>query len=250
MVNRDQLIDYLLHQMPEGEREAFSERWFTEPELLENLRLTEADLLDAYARGKVSIEQREQIERWLLGSSTQRQKLDFARALATVLPDASRRRIPWVMLGAVAAGLVLLASLSLLTVRNRRLGNELARLQAQGRSQAQAQPLPEVAYAIFLPADALRSGAGISVTVPKSADVLHLQLGLEPGQERDFDSAVVSISGRIVWRQQPVSVEGAAPAAMRASLWIPAKLLGPGNYTLRLESNGTPTAYYSFTVLR
>jgi hypothetical protein len=241
MVNRDPVIAYLLHEMAEDEREAFGERWFVEPKLREDLQLAEADLLDAYARGKVKGEQRKQIERWLLGSSVQRQKLDFAQAMATLLPGAAPRRIPWSLLVAVAAGLILLASLALSIVHNRQLESELARVEAEGRSLAPARPLPGTAFAIFLPADTLRSGAGISVSLPQGADVVHLQLGLETGQPRDFDSAVVSVSGRAVWRQQPVSA---------ASLWIPAKLLGPGNYTVRLDSNGTPVAYYSFTVLR
>ena len=239
MVNRDPVIAYLLHEMAEDEREAFGERCFVEPKLREDLQMAEADLLDAYARGKAKGEQRKQIERWLLGSAVQRQKLDFAQAMATLLPDAAPRRIPWSLLGAVAAGLILLASLVLSIVHNRQLESELARVEAQGRSLAPARPLPGTAFAIFLPADTLRSGAGISVSLPQGADVVHLQLGLETGQQRDFDSAVVSVSGRAVWRQQPVSA---------ASLWIPAKLLGPGNYTVRLDSNGTPVAYYSFTV--
>jgi hypothetical protein len=235
MVNRDQVIAYLLHQMAEDEREVFSERCFVEPGLREDLQMAEADLLDAYARGKAKGEERKQIERWLLGSSVQRQKLDFAQALATVLPDAAPRRIPWGLLGAVAAGLVLLAGLALSILHNRQLERELARVEAPAR------PLPGTAFAVLLPAETLRSGAGISVSLPPGADVVHLELGLETGQQQDFDSAVVSVSGRVVWRQQPVSA---------ASLWIPAKLLGPGNYTVRLDSNGTPTAYYSFTVRR
>ncbi len=55
MVNRDQLIAYLLHQMAEDEREAFSERCFLEPGLREDLQMAEADLLDAYARGRPKV---------------------------------------------------------------------------------------------------------------------------------------------------------------------------------------------------
>ncbi len=249
MVNRDHVIAYLLHEMPEDEREAFAERWFVEPELSQELRTAEADLLDAYARGTAPNEQRKQIERWLLGSATQQRKLDFAQALATVLPVKAPRRIPWAALGAVAAGLALLASLATMIVRNRNLENELARTEAQGHSLVQARPLTEAVFAIFLPADTLRSDAGISISLPKGAGVLQLELGLDPGEARDFDSAVVTISGRAIWRQQPVSVEGTSPA-MRASLWIPASLLAPGNYTVMLESGGTPTAYYSFTVMK
>src|ERR1700683_4797957 len=124
MVNRDQVIAYLLHQMAEGASEGFSERCFVEPGLREDLQMAEADLLDAYARGKAKGDERKQIERWLLGSSVQQQKLDFAQALATVLPDAAPRRIPWGLLGAVAAGLILLASLALSIVHNRQPESE------------------------------------------------------------------------------------------------------------------------------
>src|ERR1700722_7851559 len=248
MVNRDQLIAYLLHQMAEDERQAFSERWFVEPQLRDELRMAEADLLDAYIRGEVSREQHKLIERYLLASSNQRRKLEFAQALAAALPRARPHRIHWAMVGAVARGLVLGAALSMVIARNRRLENELAPLQSQAVSQAQPAPPQGGIYAIFLPAGTLRSSAGTRLSRPTGVDVLHLELGLEPGQEREFDSAVVSVSGRIVFRQQPVSLEGAAPLA-RASLWIPSKLLAPGNYTVRLESSGTPVAYYSFTVL-
>ena len=248
MVNRDQVIAYLLHQMAEDERQAFSEQWFVEPELRDELRMAEADLLDAYTRGQVSREQRKQIERYLLASSHQRQKLEFAQALATALPSARPRKIHWAMMGAVAAGLVLVAALSTVIARNRRLENELAHLQSQALSQAKPAPPQGGVYAIFLPAGTLRAGAGIRLSLPKGVEVLHLELELEPGQEREFDSAVVSTAGRIVLREQPVSLEGARPAA-RASLWIPAKLLAPGNYTIGLQSSGTPVAYYSFTVL-
>jgi len=243
------LIAYLLHQMAEEERQAFSERWFVEPELRDELRMAEADLLDAYTRGEVSREQHKQIERYLLASSIQRQKLEFAQALATALPSARPRKIHWAMVGAVAAGLVLVAALSTVIARNRRLENELAYLQSQALSQPQPAPPRGGVYAIFLPAGTLRSRTGIRLSLPTGVDVFHLELGLEPGQDGEFDSAVLSISGRIVFRQQPVSLEGAAPLA-RASLWIPSKLLAPGNYTIRLESSGTPVAYYSFTVLR
>jgi hypothetical protein len=249
MVNRDQLIAYLLHQMAEDERQTFSERWFVEPELRDELRRAEADLLDAYTRGEVSRERHMQIERYLLASSSQRQKLKFAQALATALPSARPRKIHWATLGAVAAGLVLVAALSMVMARNRRLENELAHLQSQALSQEQPAPPQGGVYAIFLPAGALRSRAGIRLTLPTGVDVLHLELGLEPEQDREFDSAVVSVSGRIVFRQQPVSLEGTA-SVTRVSLWIPSKLLAPGNYTIRLESSGTPVAYYSFTVLR
>jgi hypothetical protein len=85
---------------------------------------TEAELLGAYARGTISGKQRRQIERWLLASTTQQRKLAFAEALATKLPRA-QHPTNWPRLAAIAAGLILLAAVSVLTLQNRRLENEL-----------------------------------------------------------------------------------------------------------------------------
>jgi hypothetical protein len=88
MVDRGQLIRYLLHQMPEEERAALAEQWFTAPEFHEELEQTEAELLDAYVRGELAVEERRQVEAYLLGSESQRSKLVFARALRVALPCA------------------------------------------------------------------------------------------------------------------------------------------------------------------
>lgn len=249
MVNREQLIDYLLHQMLDDERDAFNERWFSEPELCEELRAIEAELLDDYARGAATGERRRQIELCLLGSASQENKLQFAQALAQAFPAVPARRIPWARFAALAAMLILAAGVVMLILQNRQLNRKLAQTEAQPRRVEPVQPSTGPVIALFLQADPLRSAAGVSLNVPAGAEVVRLDLGLDANQSRGFDSALVSISGRIIWRQQPVTVNGSA-SSMRASLWIPAKLLAPGNYTVRLESNGAAEAYYAFTVQR
>lgn len=84
--------------------------------------------------------------------------------------------------------------------------------------------------------------------LPITTAVVHLELGLDSNGERQFDAAVVSISGRDVWRQQPVNVEGDTQAP-QASLWIPSELVRAGHYTVRPELHGTAVDYYSLTVL-
>lgn len=246
MVNREQLIAYLLHQMPESDRDTMAERWFTEPDVREVLRAVEAELLDGYARGTIAPEQRKQVEQWLLASPEQREKLDFARALATTFPNASHRRAPWTALAAAAA-VILLAALAFLTVRNRQLEAAIAALRSQSRA-VQVEPFSGGVYAVYFPGGALRSGAGNSLRVPRGAAVVHLQLGLEESR-RPFDAAVVSVAGHDLWRQQPVMVEGTGEAA-RASLWIPAALLMTGDYTVKLESGSSPATYFTFRVER
>jgi len=66
MVTRDDLIAYLLHRMPEEARASLAEQWLADPALHEQLRMAEAELLDAYARGEAAPEDRQAIETWLL----------------------------------------------------------------------------------------------------------------------------------------------------------------------------------------
>ena len=49
---RNDPIAYLWNEMPEPKRAAFAERWFTDAELYERLRMAEAELLDHYVRGE------------------------------------------------------------------------------------------------------------------------------------------------------------------------------------------------------
>src|SRR5690242_4232100 len=86
MVTRDDLIGYLLHRLPEEARAALAEQWLADPELHEQLRMAEAELLDAYARDQAPPDDRRAIEIYLLASDSQREKLAFAEALRAALP--------------------------------------------------------------------------------------------------------------------------------------------------------------------
>ncbi len=85
-MNRDDAIAYLLNEMPEAERAAFAERWFTDPELYERVRMAEAGLLDDYVRGRLSRRQRLRVEQCLFRSDVHARKLEFAEALRVALP--------------------------------------------------------------------------------------------------------------------------------------------------------------------
>jgi hypothetical protein len=73
---------YLLGKMDEAEREAFGERLLADPELFAEVEAEELELLDAYARNEAPADLRAAIERHLLASPLQRQRLGFSRALA------------------------------------------------------------------------------------------------------------------------------------------------------------------------
>ena len=179
MVDRDEVIEYLLHEMPEAERTAFAERWFNEPELYESVRMAESSLLDDYVRHKLSRTQRRRIEQYLLGSEAQRRKLAFAAALCAALPQAKRWSMPW---AAIAAALLVAftAGSAWLGIQNQRLRQEVARLQRSA---------PAASGGLFtaeLPADTVRgTSAPNSVRVPAGASMLRLELELRPGDEQN-----------------------------------------------------------------
>ena len=246
MVNREELIAYLLHQMPEEAREAFSERWIDDPELYEQLRQAESELLDGYARQELDAVQRTQVETYLLTSEHQRQKLAFAGALQSAL---SRPAARWTARRAVslaaAAALVLVAGLSLwFLVQTRQLRRELV------RSREAPPPVAGALYAAALSPDVSRGTArATSIAVPASAEVVRFDLELEPGDENGSYTVTLSSAGVVLWKEEPVRADRRG-AAFVAPAWIPRRLLQPGTYEVQLSNAGTPLAYYHFTIPR
>lgn len=243
MVNRDRVIQYLLHEMPEAERAAFAERLFTEPELYERVQMAEAELLDAYVRHRVSRHERLRIEQYLLNSEGQRRKLAFAAALEAALPRPQRTHLPWAAIA--AAALVLMAGASLwLGLENRNLRQEVARLESA------APPQPGAVFTVGLPADTLRGAqAENTIRLPAGATMLRLELELRPGDQQNLYTATITSGGRTLWAEGPLRAESRGTALL-APVWIPASVLSAGQHTLQLEAAGNPVAYYRFNVVR
>lgn len=237
------MIAYLLDEMPEAEREAFVERWFTDPELYQQLRMVEAGLVDDYVRGQLSEARRRQVEQLLLTSESQKRKLAFAEALRAALPAQTRAPLRWPLLGAAAALLIAAAGLSSwLGFQNRRLQREVSRLESGTKSPAVG------IYTLDIPADTFRGGSSIAGgKLTPGAGILRLELELRPGDENRMYSATVLAGGRLVWSEGPLRPESLG-AGHVARVWIPASALVPGDYTVRLDSGGNPVSYFSFSL--
>lgn len=243
MDDRDRLIAYLLHEMPEEEREAFAGRWFEDPALYEQLRMAEADLLDRYVRGGLAGNRRDRVERYLLDSEAQRRKLAFAAGLHAALPALRNSRWARVALSAAAA-LVLVAGLAIwLTLQNRSLRRELA----SARTNPPAVSAGGI-YTVFLPGEALRgSSPSPVVRVPAGAALVRLDVEVDGVEGSDSYAAVLSTAGQTVWNEAPIrpAVHG---TGVLVPVWVPAAVLQPANYTLTLTLRGAPVGYYTFTV--
>jgi hypothetical protein len=243
-VNREDVIAYLLHRMPEEQRLALAERWFADETLYEQVLAVEAELLDGYARGVVSGEERAEIERHLLTSDVQRAKLAVARSLHPAYAPPARRDVPWLIAATASLSLVLAGTSLWLWQQNGSLRRDLV------ATRQIAAPAPGTLYSIWLPADATRgTGPGDGVQLRKSAQVVRFDLSLNPEEARGKPlTAQLSAGGRTIWKQEPLNAEERA-GALVASLWIPSQILSPGAYELKLASGETPIAYYPFRIV-
>ncbi|QQS48406.1 MAG: hypothetical protein IPM66_07145 [Acidobacteriota bacterium] len=82
------VVRYLLGQLPEEEQQRLEERAFTDQEYLRNVLAVERDLIDEYVRGELSAVERQQFEKLFLASPERRRKVEFARALTSLVSEA------------------------------------------------------------------------------------------------------------------------------------------------------------------
>ena len=243
MADRDQLIQYLLHQMPEEDRAALGERWMSDPELHEQLRMAEAELFDAYSRGELTSEERQHFEEHLLVSAGQRQKLAFAAALQEELPGRTHVRRVGPPAFAAAAAIVILAVLGFwYALQNRDLRREIEVLQRQLR------PSPAGLYAVAVPPDSVRgAGAENALRLPPDTEMLRIDFQFEAADREPLYSAQISHMGQTVWSED--GIRGAPQGnAFVAPVWIPARVLESGSYEVRLAAGGKAVGFYRFRV--
>jgi hypothetical protein len=90
-LKQDLATRHLLNDLSQAERDRSSERLFADDDHFEQLLVAEDELFDAYVRRELSAEAREQFERQLLSSPEQKQKLQFANALAQLVAEPAAR---------------------------------------------------------------------------------------------------------------------------------------------------------------
>jgi hypothetical protein len=74
-----------------SERELLEAEYFSDDEAFQKMLSAEDDLIDAYARGELSTEQRRLFEKQFLSSADGCERLRFARTLAEAVGEAPRR---------------------------------------------------------------------------------------------------------------------------------------------------------------
>jgi len=82
------LAQYLLGDVSSSERELLEAEYFSDDEAFQKMLSAEDDLIDAYARGELSPEERRKFEKRFLSSADGRERLGFARTLAGAVGEA------------------------------------------------------------------------------------------------------------------------------------------------------------------
>lgn len=78
---------YLLGELSEQEQAALEERYFSDPQVFNQVVQVESELVDAYARGQLSTDMRERFEQFYLTHPARRQRAEFAKALTTRIDE-------------------------------------------------------------------------------------------------------------------------------------------------------------------
>ena len=76
---------YLLGELPEAERAALEEKYFTDQVVFEQVVQTENELVDSYVRGRLAPRERAQFERHYLAHPDRRERMRFAKSFLTKL---------------------------------------------------------------------------------------------------------------------------------------------------------------------
>ena len=237
------MIAYLLHQLPEAERAEIAERVATDPDLHEEIEMAEAELFDRYVRADATARERVLIEQHLLTSAYQRRKLDFSSTLRSVIQPPSRQARPYIWF-ATAAVVVLAAATAWLALDRSRLAHELV-------TRSQRPTAAAATHAAFVPLDTLRSGArdAVSCSSLRRRD-RQARSEIDPSDASTTMAAIVTQSGRLVWRTEPVVPTRAGTQAI-APLWLPsAAIVSRDALTITLEAHGQPVAVYRLRIER
>lgn len=162
MKESEQRTRYLLGDLSESEQTTLEEEYFTDPQAFARMVKAENELVDDYARGRLSPQLRERFEQNYLTHPQRRERMKFARALVTKLDqieadhaaaDSRHELAPWwrrlgpglfgqsrAFAFSMTLALLLLAlGVGWLLSQTKRLREELAQTQAGQAAQEQRE---------------------------------------------------------------------------------------------------------------
>jgi hypothetical protein len=285
-VGRERAVRFLLGELPDDERDAIEERFFTDDDTFAELQEAEDDLADEYGRGGLSPERRARFEARFLQDEAGQSRVDFAQALRAA---ASRRHAPvplahrgpgaWGWAAAAVAALALAGTLVALSRvrgvitrleedraalsrtaaeqegRARGLQGEVDRLQGRvaDLEERLSGSLGRVVTLTLTPGLAREMQPLASLAIAPDTSRIELTLRLTDDAYPAYRVVIDTAEGRRLWAgtASPTRVAGGG-RALRVT--IPAEVVEPGHYLATVEGlqpgqPGTPHADYVFRVL-
>src|SRR6476620_7406940 len=89
-VDNEKLISqYLLGELPEEQQVEIEDRAFSDKDYLATITTVENDLIDEYVRGELSAADQQRFESRFLASAERRKRVQFAKALRTVVSEST-----------------------------------------------------------------------------------------------------------------------------------------------------------------
>lgn len=187
------LVEYLLGNLPEAQQVEVEDRAFADSEYMKELEAVEADLIDAYVRGELPQAQKAAFEQQFLGSPQRRSKVEFARALASVVADAAPQVSVWQTLSDMVHGwspalrwsvalatLLCVAGVSWMIGQNAMMRSQVAVLESERRDlqgqqeRLQAQIREEQTRSASLAAELQKRLPSVAASTPLIASVVLL----------------------------------------------------------------------------
>jgi len=161
-LNEELIARYLLGNLTEEQQVEIEDRAFSDKEYLASITSVENDLIDEYVRGELSAAERQRFESRFLASAERRKRVEFARALRTVVSESTgpekkvvQKAATWswreslyaflnglnpaARLAFVAATVLLIVGAAWLFAETLRLRRQVTQLQAENQSRQDFQ---------------------------------------------------------------------------------------------------------------
>jgi hypothetical protein len=266
------LVKYLLGSLTDEEQVEIENRAFEDSNYMAALDAIEAELIDAYVRAQLSQAERRAFERRFLMSPGRRNKVEFAKALASIASE-SQADTPivtwqtvlgfvrgWKPIAQVAAAmtiLILVVGGSWLIIQNAAMRSRLTLLEAQRRqfeirqkelrpklavqspgrqSPAPGMPsTPAVASLVFLPGLTRAENRVEQLQLSPSVQIVHVEIQLEARDDYPrFRTELHTRSGKDILSEDNLP-RRRTDAGYSVIFDMPASALPAGQYELALK---------------
>ncbi len=230
--DRETLKQYLLGHLDEATREEIRERALRDPDLFEQLREVEDDLLDEFVRGDASQEQLNELNRFLVDSS-QLHRVEAASALAGIDTSIQPRRQPawW---GWAAAALFAVLSFWL-----------------WNREQAPGPAMVATNTETWRLTSVIARGPEDAVRFRAVKSSVHIELAVAlPAGTQEWNAEIRNAARQLIHGESGTASVPAGAESYPLTIHASGDKLSPGFYTLEVRSGGMLAGAWRFEIVK